>query len=539
VPPMRAAIVALLLLALLPASAGAACSGSRWLGAWTASPSDGSSTQSVLADRTVRMALTPHVGGDRVRLHLSNRFGSAPVTLAHVTVAIRSAGGALRAGSLRDVPFAGRRAVTIPAGADVVSDPVALSFAPFTKLAVSVAVTGSVRGPTEHFTTRETNYLSAEGSGDHTRDPGAGAFTASTPVQSTGWYFLDGVDVTAAARYGAVATFGDSITDGFQGRATPLTEDTTTIGMDERYPDFLARRLLAAGRALSVLNTGISGNRLLEDGQIPQFGPRGLDRVGADVIRQSGVTDVIVLEGINDIGQTTGITAAQLIDGYRKLVTTLHAAHLRVLLGTLTPARGTVIPSYGVSGESVRAPVNAWIRSQHVADGVVDFDAAVRDPADPARLRPADDGGDHLHLSATGYQAMAGAVPLGLLHGTGCRHRRVTMRVALSRPHKARLRRARSRLGGRVGLDGPGDVTLTAVLQRVRGGRVVGARTLARGRVHFLSGGRKAVRLAVLRSGRRSLGTRRPGRLRVALTGRYRDVDGRRYRVTTRRALAR
>ncbi len=538
-PPMRAAIVAILLLALLPVSAGAACSGSRWLGAWTASPSDGSATQPVLADRTARMVLAPHVGGDRLRLHLSNRFGSEPVTLAHVTVAIRSSGGALSAATLRDVPFAGRRAVTIPAGGDVVSDPVALSIVPFDKLAVSVAVSGSVRTPTEHFTTRETNYLSAAGSGDHTRDPGAGAFTAGNPAQSTGWFFLDGVDVAAAARYGAVATFGDSITDGFQGRVTPLTEDTTTVGKDERYPDFLARRLLTAGRALSVLNAGISGNRLLQDGQIPPFGPRGVDRVGADVIGQSGVTDVIVLEGINDIGQTPGITAAQLIDGYRKLVATLRAARLHVLLGTLTPAKGTLVLSYGATGESVRAQVNAWIRSQHIADGVVDFDAAVRDPADPARLRPVDDGGDHLHLSAAGYRAMAAAVPLAALRGTGCRHRRVTLRVALARPHKAKLRRVHSRLAGRVALDGPGDVALTAVLQRVRGRRVVGARTLARGRVHFAEGGRKAIRLVVLRSGRRSLGTRRHGQLRVALTARYRDVAGRRYRVTTRRALAR
>ncbi|WP_027006789.1 GDSL-type esterase/lipase family protein [Conexibacter woesei] len=395
----------------LPAAGGAASgAGTHWVGSWTAAPTNGG--YQPLTDQTVRSIIAPHLAGSRVRVHLTNRFGVAPLVITGATIGTAAPGGGVATGTLRTLTFSGRTSVTVPAGADVVSDPVAARVRPFTKLAVSTSVSGTVAKPTTHYTTREDNYATAVRSGDHSADLSGAAFTRSaTP---TGWFFLEGVDVTAAARVASVVTFGDSITDGYQGRLAPAGENLTTVGKEERYPDFLQRRVDAAGLPLSILNAGISGNRVLQDGSIPIFGPRALSRVGADAIDQPGVRTVIVFEGINDIGQATGhaLTAAKLIAGYGRLVARLHHAHLRVLLGTLTPAGGAAAPGYGRTADRIRVPVNRWIRRQKDADAVIDFDAAVRDPQRPSRIRPAYDGGDHLHFNAAGYRALANAVPL-------------------------------------------------------------------------------------------------------------------------------
>lgn len=405
--------------AALPA--GAACA-SHWVGSWIASPSDAASP---LTAQTARMIVAPHLAGEQLRVRLSNRFGQGPVTLGPVTIAETGQGAALQPGTVRQVLFGGRSTVTIPLGGEAASDTVALPVRPFQDLSVSVVVPGAVSAPSEHFTTRQTNYLSAAGSGDHAGDLDGASYRSTTDTSANGWYFLDGIDVLAPGAVGGVATFGDSITDGFQGRITPVTEDLTYIDQNLRYPDDLARRLLAAGRPLSVLNAGISGNRVLQDGQIPQFGRSAISRVHADVVNQPGVTDVIILEGINDIGQTTGLTADQLIAGLHQVVDQLHGAGLRVLLGTLTPSGGTILSSYGGnygsgSANDIRQQVNAWIRTQHVSDAVVDFDAAVRDPQDPSRIAAPYDGSDHLHFSPAGYQRLADTVDLSQLRGSSC-----------------------------------------------------------------------------------------------------------------------
>jgi lysophospholipase L1-like esterase len=387
----------------------------HWVGSWSAAPSDGSLTQQ-LANQTLRMIVAPHLAGTTVRVRLSNRFGAEAVTLGPATVGQVSAGAALT-GAPVPVLFKGRPQVTIPAGADAVSDAVAFTVAPPASLAVSLAVPGVVTQPTEHVITRQTSYLTAPGTGDHSAEPGGELFAQpSTSVFSTGWYFLSGIDVLAPAATGAVVTFGDSITDGFQSDFTPATEHLTNLGVNERYPDFLARRLNAAGVPLSVLNSGISGNRVLADGQIPEFGPRGLARFRADALALPGVTDVILLEGINDIGQGPGFTSAEIIAGYKTLIAEAHAAGVKIRLGTLMPAGGSTFSGYSdEDAVKARAEINAWIRGQNPADGFVDFDAAVRDPADPSRLKPEYDGSDHLHLSAAGYAAMAAAVDLAQL----------------------------------------------------------------------------------------------------------------------------
>jgi lysophospholipase L1-like esterase len=389
----------------------------HWVGSWGASPSGVSVTQR-FSHQTLRMIIAPHLGGGTLRVHLTNRYGPAPVELGPVTVGLSGPGPSLVTGSERPVTFGGRPTVAIPAGAGAVSDPVTLSFGAFRDLTVSVVVPGSVTRPVEHLVARQTGYLSPPGSGDQSAQTSGSPFTLKTTrLYSTGWYFLDGVDVRAPGPTGAVVAFGDSLTDGYQAKSNGI-EQLATIDTNGRYPDDLARRLIDGQVPLSVLNAGISGDELLRSG-LPTFGSGGLSRFGPDVLDEAGVSDVIVYEGINDIAQKA--TAGSLIAAYEQLITRAHAAGVAIQLGTLTPAGGTPSPAYAdAAATSVRAQVNGWIRSQHFSDGIVDFDAAVRDPHDPQAIRPAYQGGDQLHFSPAGNRALAGAVDLASLARPNC-----------------------------------------------------------------------------------------------------------------------
>jgi lysophospholipase L1-like esterase len=396
--------------------AATACT-DHWVGSWATSPSGVSLTQP-LANQTVRMIVAPHLGGNTLRLRFSNRTGLAPVTLGSVTVGVRGSGAALVPGSLRRVTFGGQPSVVIAVGADAVSDPVKLRFGPFRDLAVSLYLPGTVAHPVEHLVTRQTSYLSPAGSGDQTAQSGASAFPHTTTGKfSTGWYFLDGVDVLAPGSTGAVVAFGDSLTDGYQAQRDG-SEQLATIDTNGRYPDDLARRLIAARIPLSVLNAGIGGDQLLRSG-LPTYGASGLSRFATDALAQPGVTDVIVLIGVNDIA--LGTTASQLIAAYEQLISQAHAAGVAIQLGTLTPTGGTPSAAYGdAAATSVRDQVNQWIRTQRFSDGIVDFDAAVRDPGDPKVINPAYNGGDGLHFDLAGYAAMARAVDLAVLARPNC-----------------------------------------------------------------------------------------------------------------------
>lgn len=417
------ALLAVLTAFLLSPSTGwshsvRSCTRTSWVGSWTASPSDALASRA-MTDQTIRMIIAPHLGGTQLRLHLSNRFGTGPITLGPVTIGTRARGAALVPHSMRRVRFSGgSSSVSIPARGDVLSEPVSLKFRSFQQLVISVTAKGTIAHPTEHFGTRQTNYLASAGSGNHAADTSGAAFT--TPLVSSGWYFLDGLDVIAANRTAAVVTFGDSITDGFQGLNSPVVEDLSTINTNGRYPDDLQRRINQAGAQFSVLNAGISGNRILQ-GPPSIFGPGGLARFRTDALSTPGVSDVIVLEGINDVGQTSGLSAPQLINGYRRLIQQAHAAHVAIQLGTLTPSGGTILSAYGdAAANALRTTVNRWIRTQRVSNGVIDFDAAVRDPSDHSRINPVYDGSDHLHFNLAGYRAMARAVKLGLLRASTC-----------------------------------------------------------------------------------------------------------------------
>jgi lysophospholipase L1-like esterase len=406
---------------LLSAAAGpsaahaksASCAGKHWVGVWSASPGDAHEQFSrSLAGQTARTVLTPLGSGKKLRVHLTNVFSVQPVTVDAASVAKSAGEGSVKAKSLKPLRFDGDRTVTIPAGGQVVSDPVRLKVKAFKRLAVSTYVDPSSDGlVTEHYMGRQTSYLA---SGNRVRASGSGAYGQTTLAR----FIVAGVDVRAPRSVGAVAAFGDSITDGAQG------DVLSQIGVDEdvRYPDFLARRLTrkSGEQKLTILNAGISGNRILRDGLLPRMGPSGLSRLDRDVIRLAGVRTVIVLEGLNDIGLSSA-SSAEVIEGLKQIVVALKRERLRVLLGTLTPAGGTSIPSYGgAEANAIRTEINEWIRSQKVSDGVVDFDAAVRDPADRSRLLPAFDSSDHLHPSSAGYKAMAAAVPLKQLGAGKC-----------------------------------------------------------------------------------------------------------------------
>jgi len=375
----------------------------NWVTAWGASPVVGSvipgsscPAGTGLTNQTVRNVVFVSAGGNAVRIRLTNTFGTQAMLVGHASVAVQSSGATAVAGTVRQLTFGGQTSVTLPAGADALSDPVAMHISPLSVLLVSVYVPGPTGPVTNHPFTAQGNYLA---SGDLTQAAGAAGY-GDTPC----WMLIDGVDVRAPAQVtGSVVALGDSITD----------TANTTGNANRRWPDDLARRLNALhGPTLSVVNAGLGGNRLLapRDGQ-PYYGIPALARIDHDVFTQTGVRSVILLEGVNDIGFSA--TAGQIISADEQAIAQAHARGLRIFGATITPFGGSIISS--AANEQTREAVNNWIMTSRAFDGVIDFAGAVADSADPTRLNPAFDSGDHLHPNDAGCQAMANAISLGML----------------------------------------------------------------------------------------------------------------------------
>jgi lysophospholipase L1-like esterase len=371
------------------------CPGTRWVASWIASPAgtDGS----VFVNQTLRFVVNPHFSGHSARVHLSNRFGRRPLRLSSVTVADRAGGASVDASTLRPVTFGGHRSVTIAPGADAVSDSVSHAVRAFKDIVISLAVRGASGTATTHFDANQTSYLSRPGSGDHTREASAAAFSLTT----ASWYFLSGIDVRASRDTGALVAFGDSVTDG------------TASGLDanSRYPDQLAKDLSEQRSRISVLNAGIAGNRLIGDGAAA---PAAITRVQKDLIAIPGVTDALVAIGGNDLLAPPFHTPAAVEAALRRLVARLKAAHLHVIVGTIVPL------ATATTHDANRQTVNRWIRSRAIGDAVVDFDSVVRASPGASTDKPGFAGADGIHPDAAGYGAMAAAVPASLPTGRGC-----------------------------------------------------------------------------------------------------------------------
>ncbi len=406
-PGAVVALVLVAVIAMFAASrpAAAAHRGDSWVTSWSASPQravPGTLAAAGFDNQTVRDIIFTSVGGDLIRLELTNAFGTSPLEVGRVTVALAGLGAAAVPGTIHPVTFGGSVSVQIPPGARVVSDPVGMRVPPLQDLAVSVYLPGRTGTPTLHSDAQQVNWVSA--AGDHAAEADAGAFTTLAPS----WYYLSGLIVRSSGADGTVVAFGDSITDGVQ----------STVGANLRWPNDLARRLDAlGGPALAVADEGIGGNRVVTGSRC--CGVSAEARFTRDALDQPGVRDVIVLEGINDIGFSadrysgTDIRATRIIAGYEQLIGEAHARGLRIFGATLLPFEGAGY--YTAAGEATREAVNTWIRTSGAFDGVVDFDAVMRDPADLLRLNPAYDSGDHLHPDDVGYQAMANAVNLEML----------------------------------------------------------------------------------------------------------------------------
>jgi lysophospholipase L1-like esterase len=351
-------------------------------------------------DTTLREIVHVSIGGPQVRIVFTNEFGTDPLTIGAAHVAVSQGGSTINLVSAAGLTFGGHTQVIIPPGALVVSDPADVSLPAGADLAISFFLPAqTIHQLTQHGGAQQTSYTA----------PGnvVGAKTLDNPTEINAWPFVKGVDVKAPAKSAAVVAFGDSITDGAW----------ATVNQNARWPDELARRLLADKRTanLGVLNEGISGNRVLHDNAAQS----ALARFDRDVIAQAGVKYLILLEAINDIGKaydprhpTDVVSADDLIAGYVQLIERAHIHGIKVYVGTLTPYTGAGYAS--PAGEQVRQAVNQWIRTTPQIDGFIDFDKATRDPANPTMFLPAYDRGDHLHPGAVGYKAMGDAIDLNL-----------------------------------------------------------------------------------------------------------------------------
>jgi len=405
--------VAICLLLFVPELVAA--STNAWIATWATSPQSGTPDPREpllnIDNQTVRERVRASIGGSRIRLRFSNEFGSSPLLIGAATVAIPKDVSTIKEESIRNVTFEGRNSIEIPAGAPVLSDPISLQLTPGAEISISIYFPNRLTTPTLHAFAFKHAVVSQHGDFTHERkiDPAA---------LSTASILVTAVLVPAQPSNRLVVAFGDSISDG----------DGSTVDADNNYPNNLIRRIAKTsnGSTLAVVNEGIVGNPLLRDSEI--FGVSALARFDRDALVLPGVTHIVLLEGVNDIGfvgakmdgqyladPAETRSAQDIIDAYRQLISRAHARGIKVIGATITPCEGVDIPGYySDAKETVRETVNKWIRTGGAFDGMIDFDAVVRDPDHPTRLLPKFASKDHLHPNDAGYKAMADSIDLAL-----------------------------------------------------------------------------------------------------------------------------
>lgn len=389
---------------------------------WKTAPGDALITHPI-SGLTVRQSFAPHWAGDVVRLRLSNRYSSLPVTFTNVHLAEEAEPGSadMVPGTACLLTFDGQPSVTLQAGETVVSDWMVYPVQTFKRLGVSFYAPGLTPQVTRHLNANEVLYLSLPG--DHAASADGSVFVAAPEGYTANFLVIEALEVLAQPEVSTVVAVGDSITDGsdsttafLSGRSSPL------VATDQCYPNHLQRRFNNAGMPFTVANAGIGGNELLSDGWLPQFGKSLLARFDADVLQTEGVSHVLVMIGTNDFGNPKpgqAPTSEALIAGYKELITKARNAGLKIILGTIPPAEGTiteVVPVlHGTAAARLsRDEANAWIRSQHLSDGVVDFEKCLEDKNRAGFLAAEYNSGDNLHPNPAGYAAMADCVNLNL-----------------------------------------------------------------------------------------------------------------------------
>jgi lysophospholipase L1-like esterase len=410
--------VGMLALAVAAPGDGAKAAGTEpWITTWAATPAPRWAEElpvpfnvpEVLGDQTVRQIARISVGGDQLRVVLSNEFGTRPVTIGSATVALSAGGSTIDPATVKPVTFGGKTSAVIPPGAPLVSDPVELAVKPLSDVAVSFYLPKRTGITSVHWDGAQTTYIS--GTGDKTKDTD---FKADSTDKSR--LLLSRILTTAKPDSSAIVFFGDSITDGA----------CSTVDTHNRWPDHIAERLQAEGHPdVAVVNEAYSGDRVLTNG----MGTNALSRFDMSVLSHPRVSTVVMMMGINDIGwpgqgaitpSDPEPTADDVIAGYKQIIDRAHARGLRFVGVTLTPFvdtfKGTPISGYYTpEKEKIREAVNDWIRANKTADGLIDFDKLLEDPSNPKHINPAYDCGDHLHPNDAGYQAMAKAVDLTVL----------------------------------------------------------------------------------------------------------------------------
>jgi lysophospholipase L1-like esterase len=372
-----------------------------WVASWASPLQPVRERPTPLSDQTLRQMVRVSLGGGLWRIQLSNAYGQGEARIDDMHLALAGEGAAIRPGSDRPVRFGGARSLVLAPGESRYSDPVALPAPPLAELSVSLHAT-TRGGAAEHAEALDPVFIAPGDRAGETDLPGAARLEKRL--------FLAEIDAAAPAQAEATAVLGDSLTDG----------RGSTPGGFRRWTDRLAERLAAAGAPVAVANAGLAGNRLLHE----LVGPPATRRLDGDALDLPGVTRLFLLEGVNDIGMPgligepgQAVCDAAMERAYRRIVRRAHARGIKVIGATIPPFSSSTewAGFYSPKAAAQRLAVNQWIRTSGAFDAVVDFDAVLRDPKDPGRLRPDYDSGDHLHPSDAGYAAMGEAVDLRLL----------------------------------------------------------------------------------------------------------------------------